>query len=236
MSLKILPNTTFSRQHYKLAWFQSIVNDLNQLLWACRDKEIHVDWASFREWEYAWVLHHASISHKKVLDVGCSLSIWPLLLRSYDNQVTTLDFNFAQRLYAIQRLMGFTDLVNLDGDAADSNFMASLFGQFEVVTCISVLEHVNDPVDILKNLKRCLVPGGVIALTVDFNDHPTPFRQEDPLYEGQFRKYGQVSHFITEESLLHYLEQAGLSLGEYDYSIRERVAEHTLAAAFAYEN
>ncbi len=36
----------------------------------------------------------------------------------------------------------------------------------EVVTCIHVLEHVIDPLSFAKNLTRCLVPGGLLAVEV----------------------------------------------------------------------
>lgn len=54
-------------------------------------------------------------------------------------------------------------LTNLIYEAVDANALPYPDASFDVVFCHQVLQHVNDPVGILKEMKRVAKPGGIVA-------------------------------------------------------------------------
>ena len=72
-------------------------------------------------------------------------------------------------------------------------------GKFDVVTAHFVLEHVAEPVAILRDMKRCLAPGGMLFFSV-----PDPEGNA-----GDLLVVDHVNHFVPS-SLHRALEAAGL--------------------------
>ena len=48
-------------------------------------------------------------------------------------------------------------------------------GHFDCITSVSVIEHTPDPALAMKEMIRCLKPGGVLLLTTDCSPEPIPF-------------------------------------------------------------
>ena len=80
--------------------------------------------------------------------------------------------------------------------------LASLRGRFDVVTCLDVLEHLEDDVDGLRTLRSLLVPGGQVVLTVPA--YPWLWSGEDEI-SAHHRRY-------TRGALLATCRQAGLEV------------------------
>jgi SAM-dependent methyltransferase len=80
--------------------------------------------------------------------------------------------------------------VDLHG-AADS--IPSEDGSFDVVLCTQVLEHVPDPLQVLREFRRILCSGGLVLATVPFlwEEHETPFDYY------RYTRYG-IEHILYE--------------------------------------
>ncbi len=91
----------------------------------------------------------------RILDVGCGTGE---LLRSLDvlhyRNITGIDPFIGQDIYLRGRLL--VRKMNL----------SELNGQFDVISLHHVLEHIENQVDILKNVKRLLAPDGMVIIRI----------------------------------------------------------------------
>lgn len=166
------------------------------------------DWRAnnhvFRAWEYTYVYDQLALQgNERICDIGSENSIFPiwLKLRYPDLDIVCVDPVMDGRLSARADFHG----VNLD--IREQPFGLDL-GQFDRITCISVMEHVSDQFDIqlMKRMAAGLCSGGVLALTVDYDkkDEPWPTRTRN-VTEG-CRMYG------PEQIRSRIIDPSGLSL------------------------
>jgi SAM-dependent methyltransferase len=135
-----------------------------------------------RGWEYPWVIDQLAFLPKgaKLIDCGCGTS---QLLQEFNRlgfATTGLDFFLTDEQYK-KANYGVPDSFRkkfahkisfINGGMHD---IPAEENSFEVVTCISVMEHVvisspNDPsfhIRCLDEMKRVLKPGGVLVCTYD---------------------------------------------------------------------
>lgn len=134
-----------------------------------------------RGWEYPWVLEQLGIgAGRKLLDCGCGVSPILGVLRRRGFNVTGLDLFVNDEDYkrqnsgvphSFRKKMG-KDIEFLNGGMHD---IPAEDNSFDVVTCISVMEHVvintkNDPsyhLKCLDEMKRVLKPDGLLICTYD---------------------------------------------------------------------
>lgn len=112
----------------------------------------------------AYLLPHLSPS-SNILDIGCGPGTITVDLASYipDGHITGLervgDVLVQARELAEEK--GVTNVTFITGDANDLEFED---GRFDVVTCHQVLQHVSDPIGVLKEMHRVTKPGGIVAV------------------------------------------------------------------------
>jgi SAM-dependent methyltransferase len=95
-----------------------------------------------------------------------------------------------------------TEMVNRHWTVQDVDITNSrdFSGPFDVVTCISVIEHIVDHESAVRNMLRVLAPGGVLIITTPYNHHeysPNVYKRPDALY-GQDLPYICRSHSARE--------------------------------------
>jgi hypothetical protein len=86
-----------------------------------------------------------------------------------------------------------------------------LSGVFDAITCISVIEHIENHSQAMRNMVRLLAPGGLLVLTTPYSHrqgHPNVYRHSDALY-GQDAPY--ICRSSSKEELEQWLE-TGLTL------------------------
>jgi SAM-dependent methyltransferase len=89
---------------------------------------------------------------------------------------------------------------------------------FDIVTMLAVLEHLSYPVEILKEIKRVMRPGGVLLIT-------TPSPRARPVLEFLSYRLHLVSEkeirdhkkYYDRQALQELLAAAGLSLEKHQY-------------------
>lgn len=96
---------------------------------------------------------------KKVLDVGCGGGILAESMAIEGADVTGLDMGKipleVARLHALETGTSLTYIQStIEQHAVEKS------GQYDVVTCMEMLEHVPDPLSIIKSCEKLLKPGG----------------------------------------------------------------------------
>jgi SAM-dependent methyltransferase len=111
----------------------------------------------------------------------------------------------------------------VEGDLNEE--FATRFGEnrFDVVTCIEVIEHVENPRHLLRNARRLLSPGGILLMTTP-NIESTAGRLRF-LWTGELRHFGrdpafnEPTHITPIHTLMleRALEDVGLRVVEHCY-------------------
>ncbi|MCC7278095.1 MAG: class I SAM-dependent methyltransferase [Chromatiaceae bacterium] len=146
----------------------------------------------------------------RLLDIGCGWDI--RLLRSIETHITTgigIDFKVPDfRSGKIRTMSARLDKILPFDDAS-----------FDLITMLAVLEHLDNPVEILCECKRILRPGGGLLLTV-------PSRRAKPILEFLAFKMNVVNpeeildhkrYFNREDLIRLFLRIPGLILREHAY-------------------
>lgn len=111
----------------------------------------------------AFLLPHIQ-PHYHILDVGCGPGTITadLAERVPQGKITGIDFAETVLESARAHVQG-RGLTNCTFEAVDANALPYADASFDVVFCHQVLQHVKDPVGILKEMKRVARPGGIVA-------------------------------------------------------------------------
>jgi 2-polyprenyl-6-hydroxyphenyl methylase/3-demethylubiquinone-9 3-methyltransferase len=103
--------------------------------------------------------HSHGLAHKKVLDVGCGGGILAESMAQLGAQVTGLDMGEAP--LEVARLHGLESGLTVDYQQSTAEQFAQQYpAQFDVVTCLEMLEHVPDPSSVVAACYRLVKPGG----------------------------------------------------------------------------
>jgi len=113
--------------------------------------------------EFAFLFRQlVNIWPKKILDVGTGMTSLPHLMRNCGFHVTAIDnindywpAGMVNRHYHV-----------LNDDITQTTLTSS----YEVITCISVLEHIKEHREAIKSMYKLLVPGGRLILTCPYNE------------------------------------------------------------------
>lgn len=128
-----------------------------------------------------------AIYPRTILDVGTGKSALPHLMRNCGFLVTAID-NI--------RDYWPSEMVNRHYHIVDDDITAtSLKNRFDLITCISVLEHIEKADAAVKNMFSLLVPDGYLILTLPYSETEKYVRN---VYELPASTYGQTFPFITQ--------------------------------------
>jgi len=152
----------------------------------------------------------------KLLDLGCGQGkVSALFLRFKGCRVTGLDISQNAVAEAKEKGINATRFdLNSDALPFDNN-------SFDCVTIIDVLEHVLNPIALLGEARRVLVPGGRLIVSVpNFARWDNRFRMllgkpQDILH---WRGYGdgvEHLHWFTKSKLIDFLQKAGFEKNRF---------------------
>jgi SAM-dependent methyltransferase len=137
--------------------------------------------------EFAFVFRHLSrIYPRTILDVGSGQSALPHLMQKSGFVVTAVD---NVRDYWRKGMFNRHFHV-LHDDITKS----SLTGPFDLITCISVLEHIEASAAAMRNMFRLLPPGGHLILTCPYSERSYVRN----VYELPGSSYGKGRAYITQ--------------------------------------
>jgi|SRR5690606_25823406 len=161
-----------------------------------------------------WIDHLSAISGKNVVDVGCGGGILAESMARRGAKVLGIDL--AERPLKVAQLHAMEGQVaNLDyRTVAAEDLAAEQPAQFDVVTCMEMLEHVPDPSSIVRACAQLAKPGGwVFFSTINRNPKAYLFAILGAEYLLQLLPKGthEFSRFIQPAELSRWAREAGLS-------------------------
>ncbi len=110
---------------------------------------------------------------KRVVDIGCGGGILAEAMAQRGAQVTGIDM--AEQSLKVARLHLHESQLNIDYQLSTAEaFAEDNAGQFDIVTCLEMLEHVPHPEAIIDAAARLLKPGGRLFLST-LNRNPKSF-------------------------------------------------------------
>ncbi len=152
-------------------------------------------------------------SAKRVLDVGCSTGYLAMALTERGNEVVGLEYDEASaeqaRARGLEVLTGDLEGMDLSGALGE--------GSFDVVVYADVLEHLRDPLPVLRATHRLLRPGGFVVISLPNIAHGDV---RLALLDGHF-DYSATgildnthTKFFTRRSLSRFARDAGFAVAE----------------------
>jgi len=106
-----------------------------------------------------YITDRCSLQGASVVDVGCGGGILSESLARAGAQVKGIDV--APKVLAIAKLHLHESGLDVDYEQKTAEELAAeMPGQFDVVTCMEMLEHVPDPASIIASVQALLKPGG----------------------------------------------------------------------------
>jgi len=121
----------------------------------------------------AYIDRRANLAGKHVLDVGCGGGILSESMAQHGATVVGIDMG--QAPLAVARLHQHESNIEVDYQQSTvEDFARAHAQQFDVVTCMEMLEHVPDPASAIEACARLVKPGGHIFLST-INRNPKSF-------------------------------------------------------------
>ena len=153
-------------------------------------------------------------SNKKVLDVGCANGYLAKVLGEHGCTVSGVEYDAAAaeeaRPHLEQLVVGDLETLDLTAELG--------IGRFDVVVFGDVLEHLRDPLPVLKQARDLLAPGGYVVISIPNVAHGSVRLS---LLKGRF-DYGPLGlldethiRFFTRDNLRALLRDAGFAATDF---------------------
>ncbi len=156
----------------------------------------------------------ASLKDKQVLDVGCGGGILAEGMASRGAQLTAIDM--AEATLNVARLHLLESGHKIDYRQTTAEEMATQHPQqFDVVTCMELLEHVPDPASVITSCARLVKPNGhVFFSTLNRNPKSYVYAVLGAEYLLQMLPKGthDYARFIQPAELDAWMRQCSLSM------------------------
>lgn len=161
-----------------------------------------------------WINARVPLAGKNVIDIGCGGGILSESMARKGATVTGIDLS--------EKALKVADLHSLESGVsvrykliAAEEMAAQEPGQFDVVTCMEMLEHVPDPAAIVRAAATLVKPGGHVFFST-LNRNPKAYLFAIIGAEYVLRLLPRGTHdydkFITPSELSQFIRTAGLDL------------------------
>ena len=162
-----------------------------------------------------WIDQTCALQGKRVLDVGCGGGILAESMARRALHVTGIDL--AAKPLGVARLHALeAGVVNLDyREVATEALAAQRPHEFDVVTCMEMLEHVPDPAAVVRACSTLVRPGGWVFFST-LNRNPKSFVLAIVGAEYLLRLLPRGTHeyarFIRPSELARWCRDGGLAI------------------------
>lgn len=156
--------------------------------------------------------HSNGLFNKKVVDIGCGGGILAESMAKAGAEVVGLDM--ASASLEIAKLHGLESGINVDYHCVTAeSFADSHAGEFDVVTCMEMLEHVPDPASVVRACAKLVKPGGHIffsTLNRNIKSYLMGIVGAEYLLKLVPKGTHDHSRFIKPSELMQMTDDAGL--------------------------
>ena len=162
----------------------------------------------------AWIAKHVVLANAKTIDIGCGGGILSESLAKAGALVTGLDM--ASDSIEIARTHAQAAQLNIDYQISTAEAWAQAHpAEYEVVTCMELLEHVPDPASVIHAAAQLLAPGGVVFFST-INRNPKAWALTIGAAEYLLKWIPKGTHqydtFIKPSELSAMARQSGLEV------------------------
>jgi len=161
-----------------------------------------------------WIRQHVKLAGSKVVDIGCGGGILTESMFAVDATVTGIDM--AEGPLAVAKLHQHESGAVVDYRQCTAEELAEAeAGQYDVVTCLEMLEHVPDPSQVIRSCAELVPPGGhVFFSTINRNPKSFMFAIVGAEYVLKLLPSGthEYDKFIRPSELEAWARDAGLEL------------------------
>ncbi len=161
-----------------------------------------------------WIRQYADLNGRSVVDIGCGGGILAESMAAAGADVTGIDM--AESPLAVARLHQVESGIDVDYRQTTAEELAATnAGQYDIVTCLEMLEHVPGPAQIIASVHTLLRPGGQ-AFFSTINRNPKSFALAIVGAEYVLKLLPAGTHeyrkFIRPSELDSWARDAGLEL------------------------
>ena len=161
-----------------------------------------------------WIRQRAELNGSSVVDIGCGGGILAESMAAAGAVVTGIDM--AEGPLAVARLHQIESGIEVDyRQSTAEELAANSAGQYDIVTCLEMLEHVPSPAQIVKSVHTLLRPGGqAFFSTINRNPKSFVFAIIGAEYVLKLLPAGthEYRKFIRPSELDDWARDAGLEL------------------------
>jgi 2-polyprenyl-6-hydroxyphenyl methylase / 3-demethylubiquinone-9 3-methyltransferase len=161
-----------------------------------------------------WIDRHAGLLGRKVVDVGCGGGILSESMAGLGAEVTGIDLS--EKALKVAKLHLFESALRVDYRLTSAEELAQeLPRQFDVVTCLEMLEHVPDPASVIQACAGLARPGGWLFFsTLNRNPKSYLFAVLGAEYILSLLPRGthEYAKFLKPSELAAFCRKAGLEL------------------------
>jgi len=160
-----------------------------------------------------WIREHAGgLNGRRILDVGCGAGLLSEAMAIEGAEVTGIDL--AGESLQVARLHGLETGVKVDYQQTSAEEHAADHpAQYDLVTCMELLEHVPDPASVVRACGALVRPGGLVCFST-LNRNPKAFvlaiLGAEYLLRMLPRGTHSYEHFIKPSELAAAARAAGL--------------------------
>ena len=163
-----------------------------------------------------WIDKLAPVAEQKLLDVGCGGGILCEAMAQRGAHVTGIDMGEAP--LAVGELHKLESGVEVDYQKSTAEDFAQSHGEeFDMVTCLEMLEHVPDPSSVVRACAAMTKPGGTLFFST-INRNPKAYLLAIIGVEYVLRMLPKGTHeygkFIRPAELGKWIREAGLELDQ----------------------
>jgi len=163
-----------------------------------------------------WIAQHAVLEGARVLDVGCGGGILTEAMARRGARVTGIDLS--DKALNVAQLHLHESKLSIEYlETSVEDYAASHAGNFDLVTCMELLEHVPEPASMVAACARLVRPGGqVFFSTINRNPKSYLFAVVGAEYVLGLLPKGthEYQRFIKPSELARWTRAAGLRTDE----------------------